>query len=231
MCADANAKTTDSADSLLSSVGKAKKYGSPPVDLGLIDLSPDEMLFWLYCPISTPGKSSVSIPNNLWQFVDIVDAARHSDLAAFEAGYVYLTAKTLWVSGDYIGNRPGWHSDGFGTDDINYIWYDRAPTEFIHGSFCLPTDCEGSMARMEEIAKVSKGATYPAKHLLRLDQTVIHRSPVNFPAGMRTFVKVSVSKDRYDLIGNSVNHDLPEQWPLVPRAETRNHPASATPYR
>ena len=26
-------------------------YGAPPVDLGLIDLSPVEMMFWLYCPI------------------------------------------------------------------------------------------------------------------------------------------------------------------------------------
>ena len=29
-------------------------YGALPKDLGLIDLSPVEMMFWMYCPISTP---------------------------------------------------------------------------------------------------------------------------------------------------------------------------------
>ncbi|WP_259384425.1 hypothetical protein, partial [Bacillus thuringiensis] len=60
----------------------------------------------------------------------------------------------------------------------------------------------------------------------RLDQRVIHRSPVNFEAGMRTFVKVSISADRYDLEGNSINHLLPDRWPLRPRQVERNHPQS-----
>jgi hypothetical protein len=69
--------------------------------------------------------------------------------------------------------------------------------------------------------------TYPDKHLLRLDQSVIHRSPIKFAPGMRTFIKVSISKDRYDLIGNSINHKL-DFGPLVAeRQPERNHPASA----
>lgn len=198
-------------------------YGALPEDLGLVDLSPTEMMFWMYCPIQTP-RLGMAIPDNLRQFIPIVDAALWREDGA-EGRYVYLTAKTLWVSGDNIGNRPGWHSDGFGTDDINYIWYDRAPTEFIKDSFTLPDDCADSMAEMAVRATRCDPITYPDKHLLRLTSAVIHRSPVHFEPGMRTFVKVSISRDRYNLQGNSVNHGLRERWPLVPRQPERNHPA------
>lgn len=199
-------------------------YGDPPEDLGLIDIAPVEMMCWLYCPISTPGEMEC-VPPNLEQFAPILDAAYSHDPDLYDSSYVYLTAKTLWVSGDNIGNRPGWHSDGFGTEDVNYIWHDRAPTEFISDAFELPADCADAMAVMAERASTREIITYPDKHLLRLTPSVIHRSPVSFAPGMRTFVKVSISKDRYNLIGNSTNHGLKERWPLVPRFSDRNHPA------
>lgn len=201
-------------------------YGALPEDLGLIDISPVEMMCWMYCPVFTP-TADWSIPANLEQFRPIVEAViLREGLTALEDGrYVYITAKTLWVSGDYIGNRPGWHSDGFGTDDVNYIWYDRAPTEFIEARASLPTDCDASMDAMAWLAERAEVVTYPNKHLLRLTPAVIHRSPVNFEAGMRTFVKVSISKDIYNLEGNSINHELGENWLLVPRLPERNHPA------
>ncbi|MGK2908552.1 MAG: hypothetical protein ACSLE1_01910 [Sphingobium sp.] len=200
-------------------------YGSLPQDLGLIDLSPVEMMFWMYCPISTP-QEGIRLPDNLRSFEPLVAAVHNYDWDHFTERYVYLTAKTLWVSGDFIGNRPGWHSDGFGTNDVNYIWYDRAPTEFFEDGFQLPEDCSDAMAQMEDRANGKSIVTYPAKHLLRLTPHVIHRSPVGFEPGMRTFVKVSVSKDRYNLEGNSVNHKLSERWPLLPRQVERNHTAT-----
>lgn len=199
-------------------------YGALPDDLGLIDISPTEMMFWLYCPISTP-RECTTLPENLVQFRPIIDRVKRDDVERYCSSYVYLTAKTLWVSGDYIGNRPGWHSDGFGTDDVNYIWYDHAPTEFYEGRFRLPDDCDDSMAIMEKLAHGRPIITHPAKHLLKLTPAVIHRSPVGFPTGMRTFVKVSISSERYNLEGNSVNHLLTERWPLLPRVAERNHPA------
>jgi hypothetical protein len=206
-------------------------YGKLPDDLGEIDISPTEMCFWMYTPISLPGQARYVLPDNLKQFAPIVSHAKWARVGQFEDAYVYLTAKTLWVEGSYIGNRPGWHSDGFGTDDINYIWCDRAPTEFVKTETPLSDDCDLSMRQMAAIGKAHEIAgrifTYPDKHLLRLDQRVIHRSPAAFPAGMRTFVKVSLSADRYDLIGNSRNHSLPgSDWPLVPRRLERNHPQS-----
>lgn len=210
------------------------RYGKLPTDLGLIDITPTEMMFWMYCPISVPGMWGYKIPDNLKQFDRILFGV-WKDLrprVRFMTGsYVYITAKTLWVSGDFIGNRPGWHSDGFGTDDLNYIWCDRAPTEFIETDVELSTDCTKSMEEMEALgnneAYWGNLVTFPDKHLLKLDPSVIHRSPVSFEAGMRTFVKVSISKDRYDLIGNSINHELPaSRWPLVEREAVRNHPSS-----
>lgn len=200
-------------------------YGALPEDLGLVDISPKEMMFWLYCPIKVPRGSFV-IPKNLEQFRPITEAVVRRESVANK--YVYLTAKTLWVGGGYIGNRPGWHSDGFGTDDVNYIWYDSAPTDFFEDSFNLPKDCEISMKIMDTMGQAAEYANrlvhYPDRHLLRLDEKVIHRSPVNFEAGMRTFVKVSISYDRYNLKGNSINHDLGVSWPLYERRDERNHP-------
>lgn len=198
-------------------------YGNLPTDMGLIDISPVEMMFWMYCPISTPS-SGFRLPDNLQQFAPIISAVYNDDYDIFDSSYVYLTAKTLWVSGDYIGNRPGWHSDGFGTNDLNYIWSDRAPTQFFEGQFQLPYGCDDAMAEMERQSQDKDIITYPDKHLLRLDPSVIHRCPVGFDAGMRTFVKVSISKDRYNLEGNSINHKLGEVWPMVPRGAERNHP-------
>jgi hypothetical protein len=207
-------------------------YGNLPRDLGHIDLSPTEMMFWMYCPIAVPF-GCLRLPDNLQQFEPIVDAAM-ADVSD-NMYHVYITAKTLWVSGDYIGNRPGWHTDGFGCDDpamwdLNYIWSDRAPTEFIETAVRLSDDCDVSMRQMDAIGFYHELhdnlITYPDKHLLRLDPSVIHRSPAKFEAGLRTFVKISFSHSEYNLVGNSINHDLPaSHWPLVERNAERNHPS------
>lgn len=203
-------------------------YGALPDDVGRVDISPVEMMFWQYCPVATPTEP-LTLPANLRGFAPILE--RVAAIDPLDGLYVYLTAKTLWVTPHCIGNRPGWHSDGFGTDDINYIWYDRAPTEFIQDAFTLPADCADAMAHMAERAIQRHVVTYPAKHLLRLDQRVIHRCPEDYAEGMRTFVKVSLSRDRYNLAGNSVNHELKERWPLLPRHAERNHPSvSAHPH-
>lgn len=197
-------------------------YGALPEDLGLIDISPVEMMFWLYCPISSPGELE-EVPSNLQQFGPILDAVFQDDPERYDNSYVYLTAKTLYVSGDGA-NRPGWHADGFGTDDLNYVWYDRAPTQFIEDAFELPSGCADAMTVMARRAANRPIVTFPNKHLLRLTPAVIHRVQPNVEPGVRTFVKVSLSKDRYNLEGNSVNHRMRQRWPMLPRDAERNHP-------
>lgn len=207
--------------------------GSPPIDLGLVDLNPTEMMFWMYCPIKIP-YGQIYLPENLEQFKPLVSKVIDSEYVG--SSYIYITAKTLWVSGEYIGNRPGWHIDGFGTEDLNFIWYDRAPTEFLLGNFELPEDCDESMEEMNRLHESMmdydvdkcpiRVKEYPNKTLLKLDQRVIHRCPVYFEPGMRTFIKISVSKDPYDLVGNSINPHFGEIFDKKPRRENRNHPST-----
>lgn len=215
----------------------SKIYGQAPVDLGLVDLSPTEMMFWLYCPIKVPGKGFV-IPPNLTQFLPIINAVcghmsgDERDAHFFQSSYVYLTAKTLFVTADNPGNRPGWHSDGFMTDDLNYIWSDCNGTLFWipKEREAFTQDDQGSLLEMREAAghwsQAGFHRTYPDKHLLRLDQTVIHRvADVDTPR-VRTFVKVSISRDLYNLKGNSINHGLHLHCAYVDRSIDRNQPAS-----
>lgn len=213
-----------------------KIYGAHPIDLGLVDLSPTEMMFWLYCPIKVPGRQIV-VPANLRLFYpiirEVVSDQMGDEQAAhrFQSSYVYITAKTLFVTADNPGNRPGWHSDGFMTRDLNYIWSDCNGTLFWEPSrlVSFTQDDRQSLSEMDEAAndwsQVGYLRTYPDKHLLRLDQTVIHRVADVLTPRVRTFVKVSISPDRYNLIGNSINHDLDLGCEYVGRAEERNQPA------
>ncbi|ARQ95308.1 hypothetical protein [Bradyrhizobium phage BDU-MI-1] len=210
-----------------------KMYGTAPVDLGLVDLSPVEMMFWQYLPIKLPGTYGESMPANLEQFQPIVDEVFRDlqriagNISLWMDNYVYLTAKTLYVTPENPGNRPGWHSDGFMTSDLNYIWSDRNGTEFwlppalVH----FTQDHDTSLREMESIVNVDHIATYPDKHLLRLDEAVIHRVAPVIKPGFRSFVKISVSSERYNLAGNSVNHAF-DRWNYVPRREERNHPVA-----
>lgn len=209
-------------------------YGALPVDLGLIDLSPSEMMFWLYCPIKLPGMQSVSVPDNLMQYRPIWEEARSDCADRWGDSYAYITAKTLWATPENPGNRPGWHSDGFMTDDLNYIWCDANPTVFFFNGHrhAFTADHNVSLAEMEELCEGQSAAafdhrTYPVKHLLRLDQTVLHKVATEICAGVRTFIKISVSRHRYALRGNSINHEIAPNWAYADRQAERNCPIGA----
>jgi hypothetical protein len=205
-------------------------YGTLPDDLGLIDISPEEMMCWLYLPISLAKSTRFEIPPNLTAFKPIIWAVIDSlDEGDLYDKYIYVTAKTLYVTPENSGNRPGWHSDGFMTDDINYIWSDSSPTVFWKADNCiaLPQDHTKSMEAMTEAAdNTGSQVTFADKHLLRLDQRNIHKVGERTTSGMRTFVKVSVSKHLYSHVGNSINHALSYPMPSVQRSAERNCPAT-----
>ena len=208
-------------------------YGAPPVDLGLIDLSPVEMMFWMYCPIKLPGAGTV-LPANLEQFCPLIIAAMTDCAERWTESYAYITAKTLFATPENPGNRPGWHSDGFLTDDLNYIWADANPTIFWEPDirFRFPADHNASLAQMAAVADIhpDEHRTYPVKHLLRLDQTVLHKVDTKITPGLRTFVKISVSRHRYALRGNSINHHLAPDWTYQARQTERNCPIVEAPH-
>lgn len=64
------------------------------------------------------------------------------------------------------------------------------------------------MKEMEQQADSSNNVTYSENRLLRLNQFNIHQVAPVTSGGMRTFLKLSFSKDKYDLVGNSHNYLL-----------------------
>ena len=205
------------------------KYGSAPIDLGEVDVSLPEVMYYLYLPVKLAGHRFSVIPKNLRPLIPLlwevfVDMTKEE----WEQSYIYLTVKKMFVSPSVTANRPGWHADGFGTEDMNYIWYDCLPTEFSEGHFDITDgDHVKSLEEFEAQAPHHPISTYPNKHLLKLDSSVVHRVAAAKEQMMRTFVKISVSKDKYNLKDNSINHELDYRWKTYDRAIVRNDPSMA----
>lgn len=197
-------------------------YGNAPTLIKSIEVNSDELMFVQYLPIKMKGSTDVRIPDNLLIFSEIITEVM-KEVQLDE--YVYITAKHFYVNADSLGNRAGWHSDGFGTPDINYIWSDNSPTEFCVQPFSISSDCLVSMQEMEEQAKKENVLTYPCNSLLRLDSSVIHRVNPKPDEGFRTFVKVSISQEKYNLIGNAHNPLFDYNWDMQKRKPYRNHPS------
>lgn len=192
-------------------------YGGPPQDLGRVELATAtaEFCFVQYMPIRTP-LSGWTIPKSLyWVAPTLFCAFPHAT-----DKYVYLTVRRMYG----VNNREGWHTDGFGTDDINFIWYDSCPTEFDVGEFSLTRDHQKSMQEMGEQHNPNNLKVYPERHVIQLTQSNVHRVCPEPFQGLRTFVKISVSDSKYNLLGNSVNPLLQYDWEYVPRQKERNHP-------
>lgn len=210
--------------------------GTKPETISRLEVSNKEFMLWQYVPIKLAGDSYEVIPPNLKWAEPIIERAiqdyEQTQRGTFDH-YIYVTAKSMWVNADSPGNRPGWHIDGFMTEDTNYIWSDCNPTEFWWDpdnidNILIYEDHQKSMFQMEVLAD-----SYPQwitqfeeKTLLRLDSGCIHRVAPDAPAGFRNFVKVSFSRERYLAEGNSINHKLDYDWTksLVPRTEERNCP-------
>ncbi len=208
-------------------------YGAAPKNLGQMDFDTSEMMFWLYCPIKTPGMTFEELPPNLAKFQPLIDKVFDDVYDDFGPehwinGYVYLSAKTIYVSEAAPGNRLGWHSDGFLTNDLNYIWADMNPTLFLPlpEMVSFTADHNAALDEMEQLSveHYDRITTYPEKSLLRLDQTVLHAVNPCAQAGLRTFLKVSISDKPYALKGNSINYALPHPTPEEVRQAERNCP-------
>lgn len=205
-------------------------YGELPKQIGTCTIECKEMMFYQYLPIKLSGDHMPIYEDRLKCFSDMIGTIGCDFIGAFGLdryvnSYVYLTAKHMYQTPACTYNRPGWHSDGFMTDDINYIWYDKDPTIFNCTEFKLSQDDTLSLKEMNEQWEIEHNKAYPNNTILRLDQYNIHRVGGSY-FGMRTFVKVSFSKDKYDLIGNSHNYLLDYNWEMKPRKEQRNIPQS-----
>lgn len=199
-------------------------YGIEPEIVGEFFTPECELTYVLYMPVMLADGQG-AIPKHLMEYAPLVhhclgfEEFHHGSV---KGKYAYLTVKRLWVEPGCLGGRPGWHTDGFGTDDVNYIWSDTDPTDFCIQPFNLSDDHAISMRQMDDQARHENIRTYGALNILRLDARHVHRCPVDVTPGYRTFARVSISADRYDMIGNARNHDLDYNWIMHPRGAVRN---------
>jgi hypothetical protein len=208
------------------------KYGDLPKVIDVIDVQFTEMMFYQYLPIKLQGQTELKMEQRLL-FLDRIigtaacDFVGNFGLNRYIDSYVYLTVKHQYVSPNFHFNRLGWHSDGFMTDDVNYIWSNKIPTVFNASEFLLPMDDVESMKCMEQQAKPENDWIYGDNALLKLNEFNIHRVGDVSEVCLRAFVKISFSKDKYDLLGNSKNYLLDYAWEMKPRKQERNIPQSS----
>lgn len=200
------------------------KYGIEPDVISVREIECREMMFYLYLPIKMSKDLDIRIPERLKIFQPLINDMLKNEGENINDKYIYLTAKHVYVTPDNPANRPGYHSDGFGTDDINYIWTNKFPTVFCIQDFSLSEDCNTSISEMEEQVKEENEMTFMVNTLLRLDQFNVHRCPTIHAGDMRTFVKISISNHKYNLVGNSHNFLFDYDWKMFDRDELRNHP-------
>lgn len=213
-------------------------YGKPPEAIAEFEIPEwDEFMHYLYLPVKMP-YSNYRLPPNL-AFLRPVLTAVYGDQSAkwYNSAYFYVTARRGYATPENPLNRPGWHCDGFGSDDLNYIWWDRWGTRFSEIEFPNISDDHIKSLRQfeDEIAwhrqhhsSATAWKTYPDKTLYRLDRYVVHNTPiVPAPGGMRSFLKISVSEHRYNLVGNTHNYLFDYDWKMYPRDILRNDPARA----
>jgi len=81
------------------------------------------------------------------------------------------------------------------------------------------------MIDMESQALEENNITYPNNTLLGLDPFVVHKVGP-YVEGIRTFFKLTFSKDIFNLENNSHNYMFAYDWEMKPRKEQRNVPCA-----
>lgn len=204
-----------------------RRYGSYPTILDFYEIQVNEIMTYQYMPIKLIGQHLPIYEDRLKVFNKIIgvaccDFVGQFGLNKYINSYVYITAKHRFVSPECPMNRTGYHSDGFMTDDINYIWSDCFPTIFNISQFNLTQDENISLKEMEEQAKTSCEFIPKNYSLIRLHQHNIHKVAPVTESRMRTFFKLSFSKDKFNLIGNTHNYLLDYEWEMKERSAHRN---------
>lgn len=203
-----------------------KHYGLPPLVHRRFEPEWTEFMHYLYLPVRFPG-TNIRLPRRLEMLRPMVDIA--ADFSQSD-DYIYLTAERSWVQPGATQNRPGWHCDGFGTDDDTLIWASRSGTQWLDfPSSEISEDHIRSLAQFDALAAEHPDhiRQCPEGVIAQINPYVIHAAPVEVTAGMRSWAKVSVSKHLYNLEGNSHNYLFDYDWKMWSREEARNHPSFA----
>lgn len=207
-------------------------YNKPPKKIAEFEVEVTEFFSYTYLPIKLSGSYKIVVEDRLEIFNLIIgralcDFVGSYGLDTFLNSYVYVTAKNQYQKGGCGFNRQGWHSDGFGTNDISYIWSNKQPTVFNSGDFFLSNDDKNSMAEMEAQVDEKFNFSFPNNSLIRMDQFSIHKVG-KYEEGTRAFLKICFSQDKYNLKGNSINYGLDYKWEYFERDKDRNIPQKIT---
>lgn len=196
------------------------QYGKPPVDLGEFNFDLSEVMYYLYLPVRMPDPNFIRLPDNIECIRPLINAARCRVQRYYK--YIYVSVRKGWATPDNPLNRPGWHCDGFGTDDMNFVWWTGPGTRFAVQNFHGISEDHAESLSQFSSQVVFIDDTKPEKHLYALDPYVVHATPWLTEGCMRQYVKISLSDHRYNLENNSHNYLFDYDWPLVGRDVVRN---------
>lgn len=207
------------------------RYGQAPVRLDQFDVDLKEVMYYLYLPVfmfeAEPIDGSyVRLPDNVRCCYPLISAAvlAVNDARLGPYKYCYLSARKGWATADNPLNRPGWHCDGFGTDDMNYVWWKGPGTRFAVQDFGdISDNHKVSLFQFESRAPVDKNCYHPPEGFLyEINPFVVHATPIIETPCWRQYVKISFSNHRYNLENNSHNYLFDYDWPMHGREDTRN---------
>lgn len=197
-----------------------------------VKVKADEMCFVQYMPIKLPFES-IKLPPQLEWTDPIVDSvfgdyfeSNDDKCNVWHHKYVYLTVRHLYTTPASPGNRTGWHIDGYGSLDDNYLWCDRNPTEYLpQARRYFGSDHVEAMDRIHDYADPLSYIAHaiPVNTVVDIERD-IHRVATPEVSGMRTFVKVTASYAKYNLKGNAKNPRLATWDNKHERSYKRNHP-------
>lgn len=216
-------------------------YGRAPRFVDYFPISLPEVMYYLYLPVRMPqadtdydlgriiepirGPAHLRLPPALECLRPMVAKVLHDHPGH---AYAYVSARRGWATPDNPLNRPGWHCDGFGTDDLNFVWWDGPGTRFSLGDFGkISDDHIESMKQFDQRADMIDVQTYPQHALYMIDRYVVHATPILREGCYRQYVKISLSNARYNLEGNSHNYLFNYDWKLIDRELVRNDPGRA----
>lgn len=203
----------------------------PPCVVVNYDTNNLEFCNIVYMCIKEAGCSDYQIPENIRDLVEqVLSDIRHlsPNLIKEELEkYCYITIKKMFVQPNTTGNREGWHIDGFKSDQENFIWSDSdsLPTEVSLGVFNLTNDHQISIDEMMTQSTKKFNLQLKTNCLYLLDRECVHRATANKTENtvLRTFIKVTFSKELFNCLGNAWNYKIPHIKPNKTRLGSRNH--------
>ena len=196
-----------------------------PYQVGEFDIDLPEVMYYLYLPVQMDDIREVRLPPNLRGTRDLILRC-----LAFAAGthgrlfrYAYISARKGWATPDNPLNRPGWHADGFGSTDLNFVWWRGPGTRFAVQDFDVDDDHVRSLEQFAEQVDDANVLTGNAGTVYMLTPDIVHATPLIEPPGCsRQYIKVSLSDQRYNLKDNSHNYLYDYDWEMHPRSAIRN---------